>query len=562
MNGLPPAMLQSILGGNSGPLFPLASRGLWRNCLARPPAGGAAPVGSAVRGACFASFLRNLRLEEPSPNGEIGTLPRILPVGQIANVPAASGYEAVALALSVRDVPQDFQAPPMEDASSWPQLRALFGDRPNLMAKVQAFLEQFDPEEGFSTEAIARHLEGFPRRLEGFLGNRDFDAIGVDGIDVSHLAPLLAGILENLAAQSPNARPADWMPSGQETRLPARLHRVLAQLQVLLTRLAPAGDNPPTPLGASPEAAAQDVVAGKAEFSSILLHAVPVAFSRGSGTVPASALAELERIIQGPADPRARPDPAGGSAPPQWAGSKEPGGRSPIFPHLVYFGEGQGVVSARTGLEPGPIRALSLPPQAQADPAGVLEQLIERIQESTQDPGTDRDGADPGLERFVLSRLGLSGLSRGSLMSGTGVLRAEAAAGQPAALPDGQGSGSAASPLSESVRQAQVVMAHMVERMQGNVAFDPDRLRAVLHLEPPVLGRVHVQLAIDENQRLQARVTADNPATQDFLEQNQSELRQGLARQGFLPDQVEIEFSREQGDAFTQWLTPRPATIA
>jgi hypothetical protein len=57
-------------------------------------------------------------------------------------------------------------------------------------------------------------------------------------------------------------------------------------------------------------------------------------------------------------------------------------------------------------------------------------------------------------------------------------------------------------------------------------------------------------------------VTADNPATQDFLQQNQSELRQGLARQGFLADQVEIEFGREEGDAFALWLSPRPASVA
>jgi len=555
MNGLPPAMLQSILGGDSGSLSSLVSRGLGSDCGACPPAGGAAPAGSAVRGASFAIFLRNLLPEEPSPGAKAGNLPRILPVGQIANVAAASADEAITLALSVSDVPQGLQSLSMENPSSWPQLRALFGDRLDLMAKVQAFLEQFDPEEGFSTEAIAR-------RIKGFLDNREFDGIGVDGADASHLPPLWAAILENLAAQSPNALPADWTPSGQETQLPARLHRVIAQLQVLLKRLMAARDALPASLEASPEAAARDVVAGKVESASDSPRAVPVAFSRGPGTIRSGALAELEKIIQGPADPSARPDAAGVSSPVQRAGSKEIAGASALLPDLVYFGEGQGAASSRAAPGSGPIRALSLSPQAQADPAGVLEGLIDRIRELAQDPPTDRDGADPGLERFVLSRLGLTGLSRASLMSGTGVLPAEGAPGQTVMAPDGQGLGSAEPPLIEAVRQAQAVMAHMVERMQGNVALDSDRLRAVLHLEPPVLGRVHVQLAIDENQRLQAHVTADNPATQDFLQQNQSELRQGLARQGFLADQVEIEFGREEGDAFALWLSPRPASVA
>lgn len=90
--------------------------------------------------------------------------------------------------------------------------------------------------------------------------------------------------------------------------------------------------------------------------------------------------------------------------------------------------------------------------------------------------------------------------------------------------------------------QTQSALSDMVDRMRGSVLFDPAGMKATIHLDPASLGRVHIQLTLDDANRLQAHVGADNAGARDFLQQNHQQMRDELARHGFQRDKVEITF--------------------
>lgn len=99
-----------------------------------------------------------------------------------------------------------------------------------------------------------------------------------------------------------------------------------------------------------------------------------------------------------------------------------------------------------------------------------------------------------------------------------------------------------------AVKQAQAAMADMVEKLRGNLRLDPGNMRAVMHLDPPSLGRLHIHLRLVDNQNIEAHVGSENGETQDFLKQHQQDLKQGFQDQGFDGEQVEIHFDEEEMD--------------
>ena len=204
------------------------------------------------------------------------------------------------------------------------------------------------------------------------------------------------------------------------------------------------------------------------------------------------------------------------------------------LPDLIYFQGG----SNETGLsseKPGDILLVTAPRSGEHQPVELLQSLLREIRQSQkQSDSSIKSGsetADPRLTHFIESRL-----------------RMDNAPANAAALKTNP------SILADSVRQVQAVMADMVERMRGDVRFDSGGTSAVLHLEPPYLGRLHIQLSIDNSQRLEAHVTADNPDTRDFLQQNQPDLRQELQRQGFEAGNVNITFHDEEASPFSSWV--------
>ena len=106
----------------------------------------------------------------------------------------------------------------------------------------------------------------------------------------------------------------------------------------------------------------------------------------------------------------------------------------------------------------------------------------------------------------------------------------------------------------DAVQQTQSAMADMVQRMKGEVTLNSSHMQATIHLDPPALGRIHINLAIDDTQNLQALVSADHAATQDFLQQNQQNLKHELAQQGFAPDKISIRFEDSDSEAFVDSL--------
>ncbi|MFW6255435.1 MAG: flagellar hook-length control protein FliK [Candidatus Sumerlaeota bacterium] len=106
--------------------------------------------------------------------------------------------------------------------------------------------------------------------------------------------------------------------------------------------------------------------------------------------------------------------------------------------------------------------------------------------------------------------------------------------------------------LQDSIRQVQAVIQNMVDRMHGEVHLDTTTMRATIHLEPPALGRVHVQLSIDDMQNVEAHVSADSDEARDFLQQHEGDLRDQLAEQGFDRDGIKLEFGEEEIVSFDQ----------
>lgn len=103
----------------------------------------------------------------------------------------------------------------------------------------------------------------------------------------------------------------------------------------------------------------------------------------------------------------------------------------------------------------------------------------------------------------------------------------------------------------QTVRQAQAVMIDMVERMRGDVKLDTQNLRAMIHLQPPSLGRIQVDLTMENGSRLHANVQSEQGDAHDFLQEHQSHMQEDLERQGFRREDIEL--------VFEEMLAPTPA---
>lgn len=102
----------------------------------------------------------------------------------------------------------------------------------------------------------------------------------------------------------------------------------------------------------------------------------------------------------------------------------------------------------------------------------------------------------------------------------------------------------------EVLRQAQNAMHDLLDRMRGTVVLDPGAKDALVRLDPPTLGRLQIQMQVDDSQRVVAVIRSSNPETQAFLDQNKEELRRGLSDQGFDMDQSEIRIGTMDEELF------------
>jgi len=72
-------------------------------------------------------------------------------------------------------------------------------------------------------------------------------------------------------------------------------------------------------------------------------------------------------------------------------------------------------------------------------------------------------------------------------------------------------------------------------------AFKMNKNRAILHLNPPELGSVKVNITVSHNNHVQASFVADNPETRHILETNMQHLKDSLAQNGFSTAQVNVD---------------------
>jgi hypothetical protein len=220
-----------------------------------------------------------------------------------------------------------------------------------------------------------------------------------------------------------------------------------------------------------------------------------------------------------------------------------------LFPDLVYVATAPGPLHGAppVSAQVSEVRLLALPRRAQTHPLDALRTLVHMIEEFVR--ATDRGQGEPDLESAIAH------LFRGRFDPATAHGAQIGETGRPARDPllVAESAGSA---RVEAVRQAQAAMSDMLERMVGDVRFDTRHLRAAIHLEPPMLGRLHIDLSIDDTDRVLARISADKADAEDFLRQNQEQLRQGLTQQGFQADQVQIEFVKDDA-TFETWLSEK-----
>jgi len=166
-------------------------------------------------------------------------------------------------------------------------------------------------------------------------------------------------------------------------------------------------------------------------------------------------------------------------------------------------------------------------------PVEVLEQLIHQVQETLRSSKTERDTSSDSATDLPDSGLVLAPELGSGSVSGTTEI-SDLREANP-------------SPMIDSVRQVQAALADMLERMRGEVRFEPESMRAVIHLDPPSLGRVHIQIQID-GQRLQADVSADDSSAQDFLRQHQSDLQESFQGSENAFETIEVRFSEKEED--------------
>ncbi len=79
-----------------------------------------------------------------------------------------------------------------------------------------------------------------------------------------------------------------------------------------------------------------------------------------------------------------------------------------------------------------------------------------------------------------------------------------------------------------------------------------NRNRAVLHLNPPELGSVKVNISVDHANHIQASFVADHPETKHILEANLQHLRDNLAQNGFSLGQVNVDIGGNNFAGFGQ----------
>ena len=231
-------------------------------------------------------------------------------------------------------------------------------------------------------------------------------------------------------------------------------------------------------------------------------------------------------------------NPSGKARAGESARGLSPGARQALFPNLIYTAGAQFAAPGQRSALANGLQVAELPDLSGNSAIRALQSLLDRVRQLATDPRPGHTpGYAPGLESFLRGRLDTmrQGLAPAATLAPS--------AGEPSALLD-------------SVRQAQAALADMAERMQGQVEWDAGRLRAVIHLEPPVLGRLHVDLRLEDGNRLHAHVQADQEPTEDFLRQHQSDLRQGLAHQGFDPEDIDLFFGRDLAEEFEGYLEP------
>ncbi len=79
-----------------------------------------------------------------------------------------------------------------------------------------------------------------------------------------------------------------------------------------------------------------------------------------------------------------------------------------------------------------------------------------------------------------------------------------------------------------------------------------NRNRAVLHLNPPELGSVKVNISVDHANHIQASFIADHPETKHILEANLQHLRDNLTQNGFSLGQVNVDIGGNNFAGFNQ----------
>ena len=72
-------------------------------------------------------------------------------------------------------------------------------------------------------------------------------------------------------------------------------------------------------------------------------------------------------------------------------------------------------------------------------------------------------------------------------------------------------------------------------------ALKMNKNRAVLHLNPPELGSVKVNITVSHNNHVHASFVADHPETRHILEANMQQLKDSLAQNGFSTAQVNVD---------------------
>ncbi len=99
------------------------------------------------------------------------------------------------------------------------------------------------------------------------------------------------------------------------------------------------------------------------------------------------------------------------------------------------------------------------------------------------------------------------------------------------------------------VSSASPVAGELIKQVVAKIRLNKARIpsRATIRLEPPALGKLHVDLQADGHQ-VSIRMVAENHVVKDLLEANLAHLRHELQQQGMDLKHVEVFVSRDPGD--------------